>query len=406
MSQGLIVAILSILFYLSNLLGGGMGQSVLPEHPSQVQQSYYVLGQTGQFLVDMTVRHTPQSEGSPVGTVGAKQFATILDKNEGWYKIRLSSGLEGWVPEYSLVISTPIQKDTDKVILAYFSDDQGVYETLLEHGSQLNSLSPVGWNLNSYGELQPNFDPEKLGRSLYFAGNQKLETYGQIVISANPSRLLTNTQLQDQSIQGMVKMLEEWGLTGILLDFRYVPSGEQEQLIQFIDQLTSTLKNQDLRILLALPWDENLNYAGLTSSVDYFVLKAETERATFEPGPLQNIHELTKIVESITKNVTPEKIILGVTTGGLDWPRSGLPTTVTHQEILELAATHGATIKWDSQGQAPYFHYGTGHVVWFENRYSLKYKVDLIKSYQLAGIALQNLGQEDPEIWSLLERNL
>lgn len=406
MGQGLIVAILSILLYLSNLLGGGTGQSLQPQDPAAEQQSYYVIGQNGTLLVDMTIRRTPQSEGVPIGTLQKGQVVTILDKGEGWYQIRPGSGVEGWVPEYSVVIAQPIRKDTSSVILGYYPGDEFSHESLLEHGSQLTSVAPFGWQLNSYGELQANFDPERMGRSLYFAGNQELETYGQITVAANPSRLLENAYLQEQTITSIVTALDDWGLKGILLDLQYVPGSEQPELVLFLNELEVVLKERGLKMLLALPWNVDIDYASVSDSVDYLVLKDRVEKQNSEPGPLQNVAELENMLDSIVQEVAPEKIILPISTAGFDWPRTGLPTTLTHQEVLELAAAQGATIKWDAQAQAPYFQYGSGHVVWFENRYSIKYKVDLIKAQQIAGIALQNLGQEDPEIWTILEKKL
>ena len=72
---------------------------------------------------------------------------------------------------------------------------------------------------------------------------------------------------------------------------------------------------------------------------------------------------------------------------------------LSHEQVMDLAARQGAKIRWDSVSMTPYFHYGNGHEVWFENRYSMKYKLELVAKYNLAGAALGNLGQEDPEIW-------
>ena len=66
---------------------------------------------------------------------------------------------------------------------------------------------------------------------------------------------------------------------------------------------------------------------------------------------------------------------------------------------MELAAAQGAKIRWDSASLTPYFQYGNGREVWFENRYSLKQKLELVSKYKLAGTALVNLGQEDPAVW-------
>jgi len=73
---------------------------------------------------------------------------------------------------------------------------------------------------------------------------------------------------------------------------------------------------------------------------------------------------------------------------------------------MELAAQEGVSVKWHSQYKVPYFSYGNGNQVWFENRYSTKYKLDLVKKYDLAGIALWRLGQEDPAVWETISKAL
>ncbi|HBG01979.1 MAG TPA: glycoside hydrolase, partial [Firmicutes bacterium] len=57
-----------------------------------------------------------------------------------------------------------------------------------------------------------------------------------------------------------------------------------------------------------------------------------------------------------------------------------------------MAAKQGASVKWDTDSKTPYFIYNGGEV-WFENRYSLKNKIDLAEDFNLGGLALQNLGQ-------------
>ncbi len=88
---------------------------------------------------------------------------------------------------------------------------------------------------------------------------------------------------------------------------------------------------------------------------------------------------------------------------GLDWPETGQPTVLSHGgEVLELAARRGADIKWDNASQTPYFRYGAGHEVWFENRYSIKHKLELAAEFRLAGVAFMQFGLEDPDVWNVL----
>lgn len=49
---------------------------------------------------------------------------------------------------------------------------------------------------------------------------------------------------------------------------------------------------------------------------------------------------------------------------------------------------------------------GLTHQVWYEDSRSLKYKVDLVNDYDIAGIAIWKLGDEDPDFWQVIKNNL
>ena len=102
----------------------------------------------------------------------------------------------------------------------------------------------------------------------------------------------------------------------------------------------------------------------------------------------------------------PHKIILGVPAYGYDWPQSGRARAVTYTQAIETASQHGVRIQWDDTAKVPYYRYGAGRQVWFEDRSSLSHKLELVKAYGLAGISLWRLGQEDPGIWSVIREQL
>ena len=57
--------------------------------------------------------------------------------------------------------------------------------------------------------------------------------------------------------------------------------------------------------------------------------------------------------------------------------------------------------EWDDAAKVPHFKYGA-HEVWFENADSAKQKLDLVSKYNIAGIAIWRLGQEDPKLWDVI----
>lgn len=402
MNQGIIVGILSILFYLTNLLGGGQGQPIKHVDPPMSQQSYAVLGQSGTIIADrVTLRRSPSGDAQALGTAIKGAPIIILDKKDNWYKIRPRSGVEGWIPDYALAVQETVPSQPDQVVLGFYPGGELAYDSLLANGTKLTGLSPLGWQLDRYGKLDASFDPEEVGRSLYFAGNREMDTYAHVRIAANPSRLLEADYLREDTINRLLSVVDEWGLKGVVLDLAYVPGSEQAELFRFLEATSAKLRQEEKTTMVALPWDATIDYETAANAVDYLILKTAAEPVHGQVGPRASAPEVEAMVQEIVGRVTPDKIILSISTGGVHWSRTGIPQSFSHQDVLELAAKQGASVKWDTDSKTPYFIYNGGEV-WFENRYSLKYKIDLAEDFNLGGLALQNLGQEDAEIWTRL----
>jgi hypothetical protein len=402
-NQGIIAAVLSVLFYLTTLFTGGQAQPMQSMDPPMTQQDYTVLGQMGTVTVDrVTIRHSPATDGKPLGTVTKGATITILDESDNWYKIRPRLGTEGWVPNYAVGIEKVEREVPKQVVLGFYPGGDLAYDSLLENRARLTGIASLGWQLDSYGTLthSSSFDHEEMGRSLYYAGNQEMDTYATISIHANPTRLLTTPYLREKSMNQIIDTLQEWGLKGALLDVAYIPGEEQSELFEFAAELAERLGQEGLQTALGLPWDTTIDYATASQGVDYIILKQGAESRADEPGPLQALPRVETMLQEITTQVDEDKLILALSTGGINWSRTGSPASLSHQEILELAAREGASVRWDMDSKTPYFRYGAGQEVWFENRYSLKYKFDLVKEYNLGGLALKDLGQEDADIWT------
>jgi len=402
MNQGIIAAVLSILFYLTSLLSGGQGQAIQPAGQPIAQQSYTVLGQMGTITADrITVRNSPSADGKPLGTLTRNTAITILDQSDSWYKIRPRLGAEGWVPDYSVDIQDVQRDESAYELLGFYPGGEQAYESLLENGARLTGIAPLGWQLGSYGQLTvtADFNPEETGRSLYFAGNQKMDTFAHISVDSNPSPLLSDAHMQAESIRQIQATVKEWGLKGVLIDIAYIPGEEQTGLYSFLNRLKTELEQEELKTILALPWSENIDYAMAAKSGQFIMLQG---KGLHQAGPLASVTEVKAMLEEVTSLVPAEKVILAVAAGGVDWSRAGVPSLLSHREVLELAAREGASVKWDTGSKTPYFKYSAGREVWFENRYSIKYKFDLAREFGLGGLALKDLGQEDPEIWTRL----
>ena len=105
------------------------------------------------------------------------------------------------------------------------------------------------------------------------------------------------------------------------------------------------------------------------------------------------LNMVRRVAEYALTQIPKEKIILGIPNYGYDWP---LPyvrgttkaRTIGNVEAVQLAISHGASIRFDEQAQSPYFHYaqnGVRHEVWFEDVRSYRAKFALIRELGLKG---------------------
>ncbi len=103
------------------------------------------------------------------------------------------------------------------------------------------------------------FEPEKIGRGLYFAGNQKLGTYAYLGLPPpDPEAFLDQDVLWADSFAAIENAITEWGLKGVLLDSGAIT---QTRLFDFASGLRTHLREQGLLTLLALEWEQELDWA-------------------------------------------------------------------------------------------------------------------------------------------------
>lgn len=322
------------------------------------------------------------------------------------------------------IVNPPaISRQNDKIVMGYMFGNQSL--TSIDKNSQLlTSISPWSWSVDSYGGLSANFNMNQFAELLQTAGSQEIETYALIHNYFNNSfdsrvisSLLNNPVARKNAIDQIHSTLTAWGMTGINLDFENVPPSDRELLTSFVAELAEKLRADGLKITMAVPakntdnWESNhsgaYDYEALAKHVDQLVIMAYDEHYRGgEAGPVASITWVESVIEYALSKAPKQKIVLGIPAYGYDWPQAGVATGLTYQQAMEKAAAEDVTIRWHGTYRVPFYEYGLGNQVWFENRYSFRYKVDLVNQYDLAGIAIWRLGQEDPGIWEIIEKNL
>lgn len=431
MSQNILVTVLTVLFYFFSMLGGGTDMTVpTPSSPIQSPsaENPSVAGRQGVVLGDrVTLRQGPGTEHSAITALNKNDTVTVLDSDNGWYKVRLGSGQTGWVAGSLLELRTREPRtdiSSGRDVIGYYMAGSPSYDSMVQYGQALTAIAPWSWAIDSYGGIQANFNTEQKAETLQFAGNAQLDTYALITNYFNNtfdsrvvSALLNNPIAQERAISQLSSTLKDWGMSGINLDFENVPAKDRSRLTDFVAKLSERLRSDGLTVTMAVPakTSDNLSsdfsgaydYAALARHVDRLVIMAYDQHwRGGAPGPVASVQWVESVIKYAIGQAPAEKIVLGIPAYGYDWARSGQGQAVTYKQAMERAAQRGSSVRWHSEHRVPYFEYANGGQVWFENRYSIKYKLDLIKQYNLAGMALWRLGQEDPGIWKVIQDTL
>ncbi len=220
----------------------------------------------------------------------------------------------------------------------------------------------------------------------------------------------TRTKVTDN----IAKLVQEKNYDGVNIDFELLPPNQRDNLTAFMAELYPKLKGMNKTLIISVFPQVDVapdvsgayNYPEIAKNADFLqIMTYDHHWSTSPPGPLAPIDWYEKNIKyAIDQCGGPHKVIVGVGAYGYDWVTGKDAETVNYVDAIVRAEKNGAKIMYDDTAQAPHFKYDDGHEVWFENDKSTAAKLDVIAKYNPAGIAIWRLGQEQPEIWPLIDQ--
>lgn len=291
--------------------------------------------------------------------------------------------------------------------------------------SVLTSLSPCWVEINANGSLSARIDPALLAE----AREKRVKVYIHVRSFSDDGeiadQMLERTQARHQLISHLQALLEEYRVAGVNLHLKNISTHNRDYLTLLVQEIASFLRPRGLSTMVTLPaktgdtnpieanpanWMGAYDYHNIGKSADYLVVEAyDFHWPDGHAGALAPIFWVKDVLDYALMEVAEEKIILAVPCYGYDWALSQqrMAQLITYQRAIELLIRNQAELLWDEDARSPYFNYfaaGEEHQVWFENCQSLTSKIEMVKKYHLGGLALTNLGYEDPNIWIRLQR--
>lgn len=356
-------------------------------------------------------------------------MAVLLDRFTGDQKVEAKAGDPPVTSFPDSSQSTPYPPMThylsqgEKEVMGFYVNWKGAgtesYPSLTRNARNIDLVSPFWYTLTANGNVVSKYE----GRQGYvhsFARQQ-----GQLILplinnDKSTTAMLTNPYLRVKSVDNLVGLIQENGYDGVNIDFENLPSWTKDSYTLFIRDLAQKLHARGKLVTISVFPKVGVtselmgayDYAALASSVDRIVMMTYDNHWSNGPaGSVAPIKWVENNIRRALQEIPASKLLLGIANYGYDWPANGGGgRDIAAKKAVELAAEKGSQIYWDAKTGSPYFYYNAGwgskHVVWFENSYSLDYKLQLVNKYNLKGIAIWRLGNEEGRFWDIVQNRL
>ena len=128
------------------------------------------------------------------------------------------------------------------------------------------------------------------------------------------------------------------------------------------------------------------------------------------PGPIAPLSWVRSVAEYGRSVVPAQKLQLGIAFYGYNWGPGEDAISMTWNDIQALIEQHKPEVNLaarsaDGPIEESWFRYGN-RTVWYSDHRSLEPKLRLVDEFDLAGIAIWRLGDEDPGNWEVVRNQL
>ena len=304
----------------------------------------------------------------------------------------------------------------NRMVIGYYEnpwpgtpEQTGSFPSMRTFAKSMSHVAPFWYKATAEGTLET-----KESQQVYdTARNLGLKIFPLVTYKTGAlETILTNPGMRTKTIDNIVKIVREKPYDGVNIDFELVPPKMEKDLTAFMGELYPKLKALNKTVIISvfpkIDVAEDVsgayNYGDLAKNADFVqVMLYDRHWATSPPGAIAPIDWYEKNLKyAIEQAGGPHKVIAGVSAYGYDW-QDNKGETIKYADAVVLAEKKGANIEYSDKDQAPHFSYGN-HEVWFENAKSTEAKLNIVTKYKPAGIAIWRLGQEQPEIWPIIDK--
>ena len=388
-----------------------------------------VLKKTGQIRVKGGVKSQIITEAAAGETVD------VLETMDKWSRVRTADGYIGYVENRKLEageqvapvstfeapVYTSISMD-GKVRLGFHQvtrqEGNNTLEDYASNARGMNVIVPTWFNVVSsdgtYTSLASKDYVDKahdMGLKVW-AMVENVSTQESIK-NLNTKTLMSSTSTRKKLIEKLMNEADTYGFDGFNLDFESLKAEAGPHYVQFIREMSVACRNKGLVLSVDnyVPSSYTAFYNRKEQGIvaDYVIVMGYDEHyAGGEAGSVSSIPYVREGIENTLKEVPKEKVINAVPFYTRVWTvNEGKTSSKAYgiSDARQWVEENQVELTWDKLLGQYYGETVSGsgqQYIWMEEEDSMRLKIDLIKEFDLAGVACWKLGFEPADIWDIV----
>lgn len=361
----------------------------------------------------------------------------IVEEMEDWSKVMTEDGYIGYVKnnrlseitanqpvssfEAPVYTSTQLDEKVNMVWHPVFSmkANEGLEERLSQTKG-INVIAPTWFalmdnegNYQSFASKEYVDKAHSMGIQVWPVLDNFNYNYGKDV---NTRILMGPTSNRKKLIDKLMADADYYGFDGINLDFETLKDTAGPYYVQFIRELSVACRQKGLILSVDNPvpaaYNMFYNRAEQGRVADYVIIMGYDEHYSGgEAGSVASLGFVEQGIVNTLKEVPKEKVINGIPFYTRVWTIDGETTTSEAYGIAgaqKWVDENQVELHWQEELGQSYGELETEEglkKIWLEDEESIKRKMEVIKNYDIAGVASWRLGFETPEIWDIVQVN-
>lgn len=380
---------------------------------------------------------------SPIlADLAQNQEVIIGDESEGWYRVQLLNGYSGYISKKQVILDR-VEVIPEQQLLPAFVPWKPLggkinltWEMVTSRNPDTGKIGPMpGLNVISptwFELLDGEGNIKNLASVEYvrWAHEQNIQVWALFSNKTEPdwtSSALATYDKRMKMIKQLISYAQMYQLQGINIDFEYMYLKDKENLVQFVREMVPLMHEQGLVVSIDVTpksssemWSMFYDRKALGEVVDYMIIMGYDQHGggSRVSGSVATIPWVDTAISRIIEEdqVPPHKLVLAVPFYTRIWTEEivGGETKVSSRAVFmsstdNLLSEKKLTPQYQAATGQHYVEYVEGgklNKIWLEDEVSMIARLELIRKYDLAGVASWRRGYESAEVWEWIRNSL